>query len=113
MRRVTRLIVILVVVVLAGCGSTTLQGVLSWKGEPATSGNAVSGQVDNTTSHSVNLDPKSMRLLDDRGRKVPGHFTVGTGVLPSHQTTSLHATWKSGRPVRIDYGAGTLALPSP
>lgn len=99
-------------VLLAGCGSTELQGVLTWKGEPTVRSGSASGQVENTTSHSVDLNTKAMRLLDDHGRKVAGRFTVGTGVLRAHSTTSLGASWKSGKPVRIDYGAGTLALPS-
>ena len=29
------------------------------------------------------------------------------------EAAPLVGTWKSGKPVRIDYGAGALALPSP
>ena len=53
-----------------------------------------------------------MRLLDDRGRKVAGKIRVASGELASGASTSLTAMWKSGDPVRIDYGAGTLPLPS-
>ena len=68
--------------------------------------------IQNATSHSLRLDPKAMRLLDDRGRKVVGRVRVSGSDLPAHGTTTLSATWKSGNPVRIDYGTGTLALPS-
>jgi hypothetical protein len=53
-----------------------------------------------------------MRLLDADGRKVAGKIEVGKDPLPAHGSTTLRATWKSGKPVRIDYGSGTLALPS-
>jgi hypothetical protein len=53
-----------------------------------------------------------MRLLDDHGRKVAGRIRVSSSSLASGASTSLTARWKSGDPVRIDYGAGTLALPS-
>jgi hypothetical protein len=53
-----------------------------------------------------------MRLLDDRGNRVPGTFRVDQTKIPAGASTSVSATWKSGKPVRIDYGAGTLALPS-
>jgi len=112
MRRVRRRIVIVLALALAGCGNSGIKGVLAWNGEPTVRAGAVAGRVRNATSHSVNLDTKAMRLLDDRGRKVNGRFTVGTGVLAPHAATSLRATWRSGKPVRIDYGAGTLALPS-
>jgi hypothetical protein len=72
----------------------------------------VIGRIHNTTSHSVSLPPKSMRLLDDRGRKVAGRIRVGRSELAAGGSTGLRATWKAGKPVRIDYGAGTLALPS-
>jgi hypothetical protein len=101
-----------VLVALAGCGNSGIQGVLSWKGSPRVGAGSASGIVQNTTSHSQRLEPSSMRLLDYRGRKVAGHIRVGRRSVPAHQWTSLLATWKSGKPVRIDYGAGTLALPS-
>jgi len=103
---------ILLLVALAGCGGSGLEGTLAWEEPPALSGRSVSGSVQNQTSHSVSLDAKTMRLLDDRGNKVAGHFRVGRSRLASGEATSLRATWKSGKPVRIDYGAGTLALPS-
>jgi hypothetical protein len=112
MRRVRSRIAIVLVALLAGCGGGGLEGVLAWKTEPSVGAGRALGEVRNTTSHSLNLDTKSMRLLDDRGRKVAGRFAVGTGVLAAHSETSLRASWKSGKPVRIDYGAGTLALPS-
>jgi hypothetical protein len=70
------------------------------------------GSVRNTTSHSVSLDPKSMRLLDADGRKVAGRIRTGATRLAAHASTTLRGTWRSGKPVRIDYGTGTLALPS-
>jgi hypothetical protein len=76
------------------------------------SAHAVNGSVRNSTGHSVALHPKAMRLLDADGRKVAGKITVGKDPLPAHGSTTLRATWKSGKPVRIDYGSGTLALPS-
>jgi hypothetical protein len=100
------------VVALVGCGGSGLEGTLQWEQPPAGSGNAVRGTVQNATSHSQMLSAKSMRLLDDRGNKVAGTIRVGQSVLPPGSSTSLRATWKSGNPVRIDYGAGTLALPS-
>jgi len=104
---------LVLMVILAGCGSSGLEGTLAWDGTPQRSAHAAAGQLRNTTSHSVTLVPKSMRLLDDRGRKVAGRIRVGTGELAAHQSTRLNAAWKSGDPVRIDYGSGTLALPSP
>jgi hypothetical protein len=108
MRRACALLAVLVV----GCGSSGIEGTLQWSSPPSVSGHGARGVVKNTTSHSQALDPKSMRLLDDGGRKVAGRIRVGESALPAHASTTLLATWKSGKPVRIDYGAGTLALPS-
>jgi hypothetical protein len=99
-------------VALAGCGSSGLEGTLQWEQPPAVSARSLDGTIHNRTSHSVSLDSKSMRLLDDDGKKVGGRIRVGRSELASGSSTSLRATWKSGKPVRIDYGAGTLALPS-
>jgi hypothetical protein len=103
---------IVLLVVLAGCGSGGIEGTLQWAQPPAVSGRSLNGSIQNTTSHSVDVDAKAMRLLDDRGKKVPGRIRVSAGKLAAGASTSLTATWKSGDPVRIDYGAGTLALPS-
>jgi len=103
---------IVMLVVLAGCGSSGIEGTLSWEQPPAVTGNALNGSIQNQTSHSVSLDPKAMRLLDARGKKVAAKINVGRSQLASSEATSLRAKWKSGKPVRIDYGAGTLALPS-
>jgi hypothetical protein len=99
-------------VILAGCGSGSFEGTLRWREDPVVHAGRVTGSVENTTSHSLSLDPKGMRLLDNRGEKVAGRIRVGRFELPSGASTSLSARWKSGKPVRIDYGAGTLALPS-
>jgi hypothetical protein len=103
---------IVLLVGLAGCGGGGLQGTLQWAQPPALSGHSLNGSVQNRTSHSQSLDPKSMRLLDDHGRKVDGRIRVTNSRLGAGASTSLTATWKSGKPVLIDYGAGTLALPS-
>jgi hypothetical protein len=108
----TRAGIVVLVLLLAGCGGSGLEGTLSWEQGPTMSRQAVSGSVKNTTSHSVTLNAKAMRLLDDRGRKLGGRIRVARAELASGESTSLRATWKSGNPVRIDYGAGTLALPS-
>src|SRR5690242_10492435 len=105
-------ILIVLVCALAGCGGGGLEGVLAWDGDPVVNDGSAGGRVRNTTSHSVDLNPKTMRLLDDRGRKVAGRIRVGDGVLAAHASTALHASWKSGKPVRIDYGAGALPLTS-
>jgi hypothetical protein len=97
---------------LAGCGGTGLRGTLEWSGSPSTGPQSVSGTVRNTTSHSVDLNPGAMRLLDKDGRSVAGRIEVGAQRLAAHASTRLTARWKAGKPVRIDYGAGTLALPS-
>ena len=104
--------VLAVLVTLAGCGNSGINGTLEWAGSPAVSAHAFRGSVHNTTSHSVSLDAKSMRLLDDRGKRVGGRIRVAMDKLASGASTSLGATWKSGKPALIDYGAGTLALPS-
>jgi hypothetical protein len=85
---------------------------MQWEQPPTVSGQSVRGTVKNTTSHSQTLSPKSMRLLDDRGNRVKGTIRVDQTKIPPGASTSLSAAWKSGKPVRIDYGAGTLALPS-
>jgi hypothetical protein len=109
---------IVLLVALAGCGSSGLEGTLQWRADPrirangSAGGASATGVVHNTTSHSVSLDPKRMRLLDDHGRKVTGRIRVGQPELGAGSSTLLTARWKSGKPVRIDYGAGTLALPS-
>jgi hypothetical protein len=100
------------VVALVGCGGGGLEGTLQWQQSPTVSGHSVRGTVKNATSHSQKLSPKSMRLLDDRGTKVAGTIHVDQPTIAPGASTSLRATWKSGKPVRIDYGAGTLALPS-
>lgn len=102
----------IVLLALAGCGSSGIEGTLRWEQPPSVSAHSLNGSIQNTTSHSVTLDPKAMRLLDDRGKKVAAKLHVASGKLASGASTSLGATWKSGNPVRIDYGAGTLALPS-
>jgi hypothetical protein len=104
---------IVLLVVLAGCGGGGLEGTLRWAQPPSVSSRSVTGTLENATSHSVSLNPKSMRLLDDRGKKVEGRIRVGRRKLAAGDSTALRAVWKSGNPVRIDYGSGTLALPSP
>jgi hypothetical protein len=104
---------IVLLAALAGCGGSGLEGTLQWAQPPATSAHSLTGSLQNKTSHSVSLDPKSMRLLDDHGRKVGGRIRVKNSELAAGASTSLTASWKAGKPVRIDYGAGTLALPSP
>ena len=106
------LIGIALVVAFAGCGGSGLEGTLDWTQPPSVSARSLNGSIENKTSHSVSLDSSAMRLLDDRGRKVAGRIRVESSRLASGSSTSLTATWKSGDPVRIDYGAGTLALPS-
>jgi hypothetical protein len=113
-----RALALLLLCGLAACGSSAIQGTLAWREDPMLSVNradgsrTASGFVRNTTSHSVTLDAKSMRLLDADGRKVRGRVRVGAASVAPHATARLRATWKSGKPVRIDYGTGTLALPS-
>ena len=110
MRRVSAALVVLAV---GGCGSSGIEGTLRWGSPPSVVRHSAQGVVKNTTSHAQTLSPKSMRLLDDRGRRVAGRISVGASPLAAHASTTLRVTWKSGKPVRIDYGAGTLALPSP
>jgi len=96
-----------------GCGGGSgLKGTLEWKGEPRRSGTQVRGTVHNTTSHSVHLDPHGMRLLDSGGRKVRARFRVGDERVEAGAETSVRASWRNGDPTRLDYGAGTLQLPS-
>lgn len=97
--------------VVGGCGSG-LEGTLAWERDPVVRAHSLTGSVRNTTSHSVTLDPKAMRLLDGEGRKVPGRIFTSEERLGKGATSSFRATWKSGTPVRIDYGSGALALPS-
>jgi hypothetical protein len=104
---------IVLLVALAGCGGNGIEGTLKWTQPPAVSGHSLNGSIQNTTSHAVTLDDKAMRLLDDRGRKVAARIRVSDDQLAAGASTSVTASWKSGKPVRIDYGAGTLALPSP
>jgi hypothetical protein len=99
-------------VVLAGCGGGGIEQTLDWAQPPAVSSHALTGRVRNTTSHSVTLDPRAMRLLDDGGRRVRGRIEVGARELAGGAATRLRAHWMTGKPVRIDYGSGTLALPS-
>ena len=110
MRRLTA--ILLLALVVAGCGSGGLEGSLAWQSGPAIRAHVASGVIRNTTGHSVDLDPHAMRLLDANGRKVAGHFGLGATHLPAHATTTLSVTWKSGKPVRIDYGSGALRLTS-
>ena len=104
--------IVLLVVGLAGCGGGGLSGTLAWEQPPVVSAHGLNGSIKNTTSHSLTLSAQSMRLLDDRGRKVAARIRLGRSALASGEATSLRASWKSGKPVRIDYGAGTLALRS-
>ncbi|MFL5893728.1 MAG: hypothetical protein ACJ76Z_01280 [Thermoleophilaceae bacterium] len=106
------LAIALAAAVVGGCGGGGLQGTLAWQGQPQASSNAAGGRVRNTTSHAVDLNPKTMRLLDADGRKVAARFQVGSSRLPAHALTSLRVRWRAGKPVRIDYGQGTLAIPS-
>ena len=96
----------------AGCGSGGLRGSLEWSTGPVVHAHSASGVVRNTTGHSVDLNPHALRLLVDNGRKVAGHFSVTQTHLAKHATSALAVTWKSGKPVRIDYGAGALVLTS-
>jgi hypothetical protein len=112
--RVRRGLAIALTVALAACGSG-LEGTLAWKGDPLRSSNAVRGTVVNTTSNTMELDPAAMRLLDGDGRKVRARIRVGAGgkvSLPAGETTGVSATWRNGDPTRLDYGAGTLQLPT-
>jgi hypothetical protein len=95
-----------------GCGAGGLRGSLEWQGAPTLGARSASGVVRNTTGHAVDIDAHALRLLDDQGRKVDGRFSVATPHLAAHATTRLEARWHAGKPVRIDYGAGTLRLTS-
>jgi hypothetical protein len=100
--------------VLVGCGSEGLRGSLEWSDGPSVTAHSARGVVRNTTGHTVELDARALRLLDADGRKVAGgRFSVARPSLEPHATTSLEARWRSGKPVRIDYGSGALAIPSP
>jgi len=116
MRRVTGLVLALVAV--AGCGNSGIQGTLVWRTPPTVRAQAgrspgiVEGIVRNTTSHGVRIDPRQMRLLDADGHKVKATIRIGRPQLPPGGAAALGATWSAGKPVRIDYGAGTLALTS-
>lgn len=101
----------------AGCGSSALTGTLEWRKAPAVfsdpgGGRSIAGFIRNTTSHAVDLDVRQMRLLDADGRRVQARLELRRSHLPPGAAASLVATWKAGKPVRIDYGSGTLALPS-
>lgn len=108
----TRLAVVACVAALVGCGNSGIEGMLEWAQPPKVSGRSLHGVVRNTTSHSESIGAGSMRLLDDRGRKVAARIHVGARSLAAHASTPIDATWKAGKPVRLDYGAGTLAFPS-
>jgi hypothetical protein len=103
---------IVLLVVLAGCGSSGIEGTLGWQGSPTIAAHRAGGVIENKTSHAVSVKPRSMRLLDARGKKVAARIRVDRSELQKGGSTRLEATWKSGVPVRIDYGSGTLALPS-
>lgn len=107
-----RLAATAVLVAVAGCGGSAIQGVLEWAQPPVLQGHTLTGTLRNGTSHSEQLSVSRMRLLDERGRKVRARIRVSTSSLASHATAAIRATWKSGTPVRIDYGAGTLSLRS-
>src|SRR3954471_21473811 len=53
---------------LAACGSG-LEGTLAWDGDPTLGPHSLNGSLKNTTSHSVAVNPKRMRLLDADGKK--------------------------------------------
>jgi hypothetical protein len=109
MRRVVALSAL--ALALGACGSG-LEGTLAWDGDPALRPHSLNGSLKNTTSHSVAVNPKAMRLLDSDGRKVASRIRLAAGDLGAGESTPLRASWKSGKPVRIDYGTGTLPLPS-
>jgi hypothetical protein len=102
----------LLAVALAGCGSGGLRGSLAWSGSPSLRAHSASGIVRNVSGHTVDLDPHALRLLDADGRKVAGTFSVARAHISRHETTRLTVHWRTGKPVRIDYGAGTLRLTS-
>jgi hypothetical protein len=96
---------------IAGCGGSGLKGTLAWDGTPDRTANALRGTIVNTTSNTVTVDPKTMRLLDDDGRKVAARIRLAKTKVPPGGTTAVTATWRKGDPTRLDYGAGTLQLP--
>jgi hypothetical protein len=100
------------VVLLASCGNSGIEQTLQWEGSPRVDARSASGVIRNTTSHAVELRAKSMRLLDADGKKVSGRFRVQRQHVGGGGTSRLVVTWRSGDPVRIDYGAGTLPLGS-
>lgn len=103
---------LVLVVLLAACGNSSIEQTLEWKGSPKVDVRSASGVIRNTTSHAVDLRAKSMRLLDGDGKKVSGRFRVERQHVGGGGTSRLVVTWRSGDPVRIDYGAGTLPLGS-
>lgn len=109
-------VLVLALLVGAGCGGSGIEGTLEWQGTPRVSSGELHGTARNTTSHSVTLDSKAWRLLDERGRKVVARIRVGGAAgstsLDAGASARIDASWKSGKPVRLDYGAGALALPS-
>ena len=104
--------ILVLALAVGGCGSSGIEGTLAWVNDPAVSPHALNGTARNTTSHSVTLSAKGMRLLDADGKKVAARFRLSKERLEKGGTAVVSATWKSGKPVRIDYGSGTLALPS-
>jgi hypothetical protein len=103
----------LIALALAGCGGgSAIEGTLTWNSKPVVGPHSVNGSIRNTTSHSVALDAKSMRLLNAEGRKVRGRFTIEREQVEGGASVRVTARWQSGKPVRIDYGTGALALPS-
>src|SRR4051794_29828346 len=93
---------IVLLIALAGCGGGEFEGTLRWAQSPSVSGHSLNGSLENRTSHSVALNAKGMRLLDDRGRKVAARIRVRTGDLAAGASTRPRGTWESGKPVRID-----------
>jgi hypothetical protein len=104
--------IVVLAAAVAGCGSGGLRGSLEWQAGPRLGPHSATGVVRNTTGHTFDLDPHAMRLLDDDGRKVDGHFSITQPQLAAHAATRLEVSWRTGKPVRIDYGAGTLRLTS-
>jgi hypothetical protein len=108
-----RSISIAIAVLLAGCGGgSAIEGTLAWAGDPVVGAHRLSGVVRNTTSHPVTLDARVMRLLDASGRKLGGRFSVERRQVEGGRSVRVVAVWRSGKPVRIDYGTGALPLPS-
>jgi hypothetical protein len=107
-----RALLLTALIVVAGCGGSGLEGVLQWEGDPNVAARALNGTIRNTTDHAVDLDAGAMRLLDADGRKIKARFRLDREEVPRGGQTRVRVTWKAGKPVRIDYGAGTLALPS-